>query len=77
MGFKEKFADFLNDESGYADHRSLLRLGSLAVGSTVAALMIQPQADAGFQCGNERCSNDQFCCSDASTGLKWCSDSSC
>ena len=72
MGLKEKFAQFLSDEVGSADHQSLLRWGTLAVGTTAAAFIIQPSADAGgTACGSKTCYKPTSCCSVYS--LNWCS----
>lgn len=77
MNLKEKFAEFLNDEVGSADHGSLLRWGALAVGSTVATLMIEAQVDASTKvnCGSNgaKCPEGQGCCSGYGPLDSWCS----
>lgn len=78
MRLKEKFAQFLNDEVGSADHHSLFRLGTLAIGSAVASLMIQAQADADFLCHSATglsCEDYESCCVEPSQfgSLYWCS----
>ena len=76
MGIKKSFAQFLSDETGQADHRSLLRWGTLAAGSAIAAVMIEAQADAaGTQCpgADRKCTSAETCCSVPHPGKNYCS----
>ena len=81
MGFKEKFSQFLSDDVGSADHHSLLHWGTLAVGGTVASLMIQTAVDAtGTSCGPAgECLSHEVCCysTENNNTLYWCSTSPC
>ena len=65
MGFKKSFAQFLSDETGQADHRSLLRWGAL-----------EAQADAaGTKCpgAGRNCTSAETCCSVPHPGKNYCS----
>lgn len=78
MILKERFIKFLSDESGHAEHRHLIRFGGIvAVGTTLAALMIGSQSEAaGVACGSAgKCYSPDQCCSFSSSGgtSYWCS----